>query len=80
MGIDVPLDRWGLPIVPIDPPAVDPELGLTTDEDADSWVPPKPDDDMPVVRFVAIFAYVVLSTVRRYAARAGVQYGRNRWR
>lgn len=42
----IKLDAWGLPIILPDPPALDAELGFTTEEDG-GW-----DDSLPIGKFL----------------------------
>ena len=63
-------DSWGLTPQPVDPPAVDPELGHTTD--GDGWgLPVAP---VPVTRtaFAMSFAYVTYGLLRLVVCKSGV--------
>lgn len=46
----IQLDAWGLPIILTDPPALDAELGVTTDDDG-GWTY---DDSLPLRKFLHI--------------------------
>lgn len=52
--IPVRLDAWGLPVILTDPPALDAELGVTTDDDG-GW-----DDSLPLGKFLLDLAACTL--------------------
>jgi hypothetical protein len=67
----LPLDAWGMPIIPPELPVRDTELGWTCDEDdIDGWEPRKP--GVSLGDLCKVLAGAALSALRYQIIRSGI--------